>query len=127
MISFDYKEIKGKSYPAIPVTLLSKGKRIEIYTIIDSGSEVSLFDKELAKRLGINYRLTKDIRYMGGVSGRLLVYVHQLDISIGGRTFPCKIGFSDERTTSHNLLGRQGFFENFKITFDEKNKKIFLG
>ncbi|MBS3118147.1 retropepsin-like domain-containing protein [Candidatus Woesearchaeota archaeon] len=126
MISFDYKEIKEKSYPATPVTLLSQDNRIEIYAIIDSGSEVSLFDKELAKRLGINYRLTKEIRDMTGVSGRLLVYVHQLNISIGGRTVPRKIGVSDERTTSHNLLSRQGFFENFKITFDETNHKIFL-
>ncbi len=126
MISFDYKEIKGKIYPAIPIIILSKGKKIEIHAIIDSGSEVSLFDRELAKRLEIDYRLTKDIRYMGGVSGRLLVYVHQLEISVGNKTFPCKIGFSDERTTSHNLLGRQGFFENFRITFDETNHKILL-
>ena len=96
------------------------------YFALPALAKGKLTQKELAKRLGINYRLTKEIRDMTGVSGRLLVYVHQLNISIGGRTVPRKIGVSDERTTSHNLLSRQGFFENFKITFDETNHKIFL-
>ena len=126
MISFDYPEIKGKFYPAIPVVLKANKKQIKLLAVIDSGSEVSLFDKDSAKELGIDYRLTKEIRNMNGVSGRLLVYVHRLEVCIGNRTFPCKIGFSDERTTSHNLLGRQGFFENFKITFNETNHKILL-
>ncbi|HLC80675.1 retropepsin-like domain-containing protein [Candidatus Woesearchaeota archaeon] len=125
MIFFDYKEINGKFYPAIPVILKVNEREIKIHAIIDSGSEISLFDKNLAERLGINYQLTRDIKNMNGVSGRLLVYIHQLTITVGDKTFSCRIGFFDERTTSHNLLGRQGFFENFKITFDEKNKKIF--
>lgn len=126
MIFFDYQQIEGKFYPAIPFILKANGKKIKLLAIIDSGSEISLLDKDSAKELGIDYRLTKEIRYMNGVSGRLLVYVHQLEISVGNKTFLCKIGFSDERTTSHNLLGRRGFFENFKITFDETNHKILL-
>lgn len=53
-------------------------------------------------------------------------FVHNLKIEISNKTFTCPVVFSHEYTVSFNLLGRDSFFPHFKITFDEKNKKVDL-
>mgnify|MGYP001581461739 CR=1 FL=1 len=47
-------------------------------------------------------------------------------MEVAGKKFFCPIIFSYEYTISLNLLGREGFFKNFVIVFDEKEKKIEL-
>lgn len=59
--------------------------------------------------------------YLGGVGGRIRGYIHNLKLKIAGKTLIAPVIFSYEYTVSLNLLGRAGVFQNFKITFDEKN------
>ncbi len=45
-------------------------------------------------------------------------------MAVAGKEFECNVVFSDELSTSLNLLGRKGVFENFRIVFDEAQKSI---
>ncbi len=125
-MEFPYKQIGNKFYPIIPLILTKGNLKEHTFALIDSGGEVSIFNVSVANKLGINFRATSDFRYMQGIVGKLLVYLHTIGIKINEKEIICKIGFSPDYHASFNLLGRQGFFENFKITFDEKNNKIFL-
>jgi hypothetical protein len=49
-----------------------------------------------------------------------------LKLRIGEKEFSLKAGFSEDFKPNLNLLGRLDFFEQFKITFDEKNKQLSL-
>lgn len=126
MMEFDYIKSNTKFYPVIPLILKNGDKERKCLALIDSGGELSIFQKKIAHELGINYLATKKIQMFTGVCGKMLIYVHEVRMIIGEKEFNCPVGFSDDYGASFNLLGRQGFFENFKITFNETNHKILL-
>lgn len=123
---FPYVEKQGRSYPLIDVTLHGTKNFLQIKALPDSGASFSIFRPEIADFLGIPIENGKQM-YLEGVGGRILGYLHLLKVEVGSKRFPCKIVFSREFTVSLNLLGRDNFFEEFLITFDEQKKQILLG
>ena len=99
--------------------------RVDSSALIDSGATVSIFKKEVAEKLRITIEKGKEI-YLGGVGGHIKGYVHKLEVEIAGKKFPCPIVFSREYLVSFNLLGRQEFFNKFKIIFEEKQNRLKL-
>lgn len=122
-----YPYIKKPSglFPLIKVILSVGEKKVPIEALIDSGASISVFEGRVAGLLGIKIRQGKEI-YLGGVGGRILGYIHHIKLEAAGKKFICPIVFSDEYKVSFNLLGRQGFFNKFKICFNEKNKMMSL-
>lgn len=123
-MEYPYKQVGQRFYPVIPVNLM--GSIIKrTHALIDSGSMLSLFRKEVADELGIVYKSGKPAR-ITSVHGEMMVYVHSLRFMVQEKEFTCHVGFSDEFKANVNLLGRIDFFEQFKITFDEHGKKVIL-
>lgn len=85
----------------------------------------AVFRQEIAKYLGINIFKGRKI-YLTGIGGRILGYIHTLQIMVGSEAFWTKVVFSPEFNVSFNLLGRDNFFEPFVISFHEKARKIIL-
>lgn len=123
---FHYFEKDGQFFPIIDVTLKTKKGEITIKALIDSGASFSVFRPEIAEELGIEIAKGKQV-YLTGIGGRILGYLHEVSFALDGKTFPCRIVFSEEFTVSFNLLGRNNFFQPFAITFLEKNKKVAIG
>ena len=122
---FSYKEVEGRCYPVILVHLRNKNLEDDFYALIDSGASISTFRAEVAESLGIKIE-EGERRISVGISGKVEVFVHQLELKVFDKWFPCKIAFSRHLTTSFNLLGREGFFEKHLVTFNENEKKIIL-
>lgn len=112
-------------FPVISLIFLIGEKRIRSQALVDSGATISIFGEETANSLGIDIEKGNKI-ILGGVGGRIVGYVHNLRIRIAGRAFSCPVVFSREYLVSFNLLGRQGFFDQFMITFDEKHTRLSL-
>lgn len=126
LINFPYNsDIKGDLFPIIPVSLQFKDKRKDYFALIDSGATVSIFKLDVAERLEIEIEKGEEI-VLGGVGGRIKGYMHNLKVEVAGKKFDCPVVFSREYFVSFNLLGRASFFENFKITFDESQKRVIL-
>lgn len=125
MIFFPYYFNSSGYFPIIPLVFLFGGKRFRSQALIDSGATVSVFGEETAETLGIEIEKGEKM-VLGGVGGRIVGYVHRLRLRIVGKEFVCPIVFSREYLVSFNLLGREGFFEQFQITFDEKHKRLSL-
>ncbi|MBI4121453.1 MAG: retropepsin-like domain-containing protein [Candidatus Ryanbacteria bacterium] len=123
---FPYLNRGGKYYPVVDITLFSGKTILTLKALLDSGASFSVFRPEVAEYLKIPIEKGKPF-YLEGIGGRILGYLHILSVSVGKRKFRCKIVFSREFTVSFNLLGRDNFFENFLVTFDEKNHKTILG
>jgi hypothetical protein len=60
------------------------------------------------------------------LGGRVIGYIHDVTMRIEHISFPCKVVFSSELTVGVNIIGRQDFFQKFKVTFDERNKELTL-
>lgn len=116
----------GSAYfPVIPLIFLIGENRIRSYALVDSGANISVFGEETAKALEIQIEKGEKT-ILGGVGGRIVGYIHTLRVRTAGRDFSCPIVFSREYRVSFNLLGREGFFEQFLITFDERRRAVRL-
>ncbi|MEK7079073.1 MAG: retropepsin-like aspartic protease [Patescibacteria group bacterium] len=122
---FKYQLIDQVLYPVISASLFSVKKKIKIDALIDSGATVSVFKDEVAEQLAIVIESGKEM-YLGGVGGRIKGYIHTLKVEIAGKKFLCPVVFSHEYTVSFNLLGREAFFKQFRIIFEEKNNSLKL-
>lgn len=120
---FPYFEKDNQSFPIIEIKLRHSKNEINVKALIDSGASFSVFRPEIAQELGIVLEKGKKI-YLTGIGGRILGYLHTLPITLGNKTFQCKIVFSSEFNVSFNLLGRDNFFLPFLITFNERFRKI---
>ncbi len=118
-------DIHGNSYPLIPFSIYHSKEKREAMALIDSGATLSLFKVEIAERLGIDVQKGEMI-LMRGVSGWIQGYIHKLKIEINNQKFIMKVVFSYDDKASFNILGRNNFFEKFKITFDEAKKSVIL-
>ena len=126
MTSYPYqKDSRGNLYPIILFQVEFKRTIAKTSALIDSGASISIFREDVAKQLGLVIdQGTQTL--LGGVGGRIKGYVHNLELKIAGKNIIAPVVFSYEYSVSFNLLGRSGIFENFKITFDEKNLVVKL-
>lgn len=126
MTVFPYHKTPERSFfPIIPLKLRYQKEVVEAFALIDSGATISIFRPEVAEQLGIQVEKGKEI-FLTGIGGRIKGYLHNLKIEVASKEFYCPLIFSYEFTVSFNLVGREKFFKNFVIAFDEKKKKLKL-
>ncbi len=122
---YDYVKIRDKHFPLIPLRLGSGNNTFETFALIDSGASLSLFRIDMAHQLGIEVESGMN-HTQEGISGNIIIYEHEIPISVEDKSFNCKVGFSEAYGASFNILGRDNFFSKFLITFDELNNKVIL-
>ena len=122
-MKFQYRFEKENYLPIVEVILKFKNERIRTDALVDSGAAMCLFKGEIGRALGINI-VGGEKKIFQGVSAKLLGYIHEIEITIADKTFKTKVAFSDDLSTSFNLLGRLGIFDKFSITFKEKENEI---
>ncbi len=124
---FPYQLFKGNFYPLINLFIRAKKDlpKRKILALIDSGASMSIFQPDIAEELGIKIESGKPTS-LQGVGGEIKGYIHTLTLEISQKTINCPVVFSREYKVSVNLLGRDGFFHAFQITFNESKKQLSL-
>ena len=105
-MKFFYQHFRNTYYPIIPVTIDNRTKKVTTSAIIDSGAAVSIFHSSVAMPLGIIVE-SGEKRIFQGASAKLIGYIHKVRMVIANKEFECGVVFSDELSTSFNLLGRK--------------------
>lgn len=123
--AFPYLEKDGQHFPIVEVELQHKSKKLRVNALVDSGASFSVFRSEIAEYLGVKVERGKKI-YLTGIGGRILGYLHNLNVAVESKKFRVKIIFSPEFNVSFNLVGRDNFFTPFFITFIEKAKQLII-
>ena len=125
MLSFPYLQ-KGEHYfPVVDVTCVVTGHALTVKALVDSGASFSVFRAELLDYLGIALVRGKPM-YLEGIGGRILGYLHHVPVRVGEARFSLRVVFSQELSVSFNLLGRDNFFHQFRVTFDERGRTTRL-
>lgn len=123
---FPYRQdARGLLFPVVPLRFHIGKKVIDSGALIDSGATISIFKADVALSLGLEIEKGREI-WLGGVGGHIKGYQHEVKIEVAGKKFICPIVFSREYLVSFNLLGRQEFFNRFKIVFEEKKNLVRL-
>ena len=115
--------------PMIPVNIIGPDDSLDIEALIDSGADMSVLPLEMAEQLGLD--LARNINPCRGIGGETNIAEDKVRVRLtDGREvhdfeMPVKI-LLDARWDIPPLLGRQGFFTEFAITFNERRNLITL-
>ena len=110
--------------PEIKIAIRHKDNKLKCFALIDSGADSCLFPKGMADALGINLRSGSRITLVGIGKQNVHFYFHEIEIFVGKYKFKTMAGFADGEIGTSALLGQRGFFENFVVSFDRKNRFI---
>ena len=116
--------------PYIPiVTRDSNNKLIQVIALLDSGADTTVTPKDLALLLGLKEDNT-EIK-TGGIGGSSIVKKTRFSFNIKNEhesynlTIPALVLQNTDEDVPL-LLGRNGFFEEFHITFKQTEEKVVL-
>jgi hypothetical protein len=85
--------------------------------VIDSGASLCLFHSSIGEGIGLNIEKGEPDETMGVSGTPTTIYRHTIALHVLGNMFKIRAGFTNQLPLA-GLLGRSGFFEHFKITFD---------
>ena len=86
--------------------------------LIDSGSTNCLFHSDVARAVGIADFRTGALSAASGVTGATMeLYGHEVRLHIGADHFKI-MGYFSSQLPIPCLLGRNGFFDKYIVTFD---------
>jgi len=125
------QDLRKKSIlvPWIPVRVRAHDAEKKFLMLVDSGADNCILDRDVAEFLGINIDAGEHIVTGGIGEDADIYYFDGIYISVGGEEIKTRCGFKDGYLIGgliSGVLGRQGFFEHFKVCIDEKGKEIEL-
>ena len=116
--------------PSILAVFSHGQDKLEQYALVDSGADMSAMDFRIAEKLHLDLGGKKVVSY--GVSGAVESVITEVTIEIGkghehySLNIPIRVLFSKSDYIAPTLIGRMGFFDKFRITFDESNQKVTM-
>jgi hypothetical protein len=85
---------------------------------------VSIFAEAEARVLGLDLERGQLTYSIVGDGSSIPVYIHRLPIRLGPAELSAPIGFSSRLGVGFNLLGRQGIFTHFDVTFSDSRRQV---
>jgi hypothetical protein len=89
--------------------------------MIDSGASRCIFHSQIGQGIGLSIESGEEEQTTGVDGQTITLYLHRVSLYLMGAIIPIKAGFSDQVPLA-GLLGRRGFLEHFKFTFDNSTK-----
>lgn len=126
LIVYSYKLSAGMRLPFITFAIQNGQKWFAVEAYIDSGAVYSVFTPAVASRIGLEFRSGRRILIQVGDGGLIPVFLHDLEVQVGQHRFVAPVGFSDRLGIRFGVLGRSGFFDRFRVCFDEKRFLVTL-
>lgn len=120
---------KSLSVPWITVSIRARDAEKKFLILVDSGADNCILDRDVADFLGINIYDGDYIKTGGIGESADIYYFEDIYINVGGEEIKTSCGFKDGYLMDGliaGVLGRQGFFDYFKVCIDEKRKVIEL-
>ena len=104
--------------PVVPIRLVNGERAVRVEGIVDSGSHFCLFHWRVGELLGLDVGRGARDTVLGALqSPRSEVFHHRLKMQVAGESLSIVAGFSRD-ALQPCLLGRDGFFDHFRVTFN---------
>lgn len=109
--------------PYAVVRIHSGGKYFDTIGLLDTGADNTLFHQQLAPTLGLTLVPGQEVM-TGGVGGQTPTWFFNLSLTVNGKHFPARVGFSPGCPQSFGLLGRSATFRAFRFGFEELSQRV---
>ncbi|MGV8141331.1 MAG: retropepsin-like aspartic protease [Candidatus Woesearchaeota archaeon] len=134
-LSYKYKIVERRDLPdikspSIPIRIIAEsgGTSFDTLALIDSGADLSVITKDIAEVLNLNLDVKETTSI--GIGGKVRSKETTMNIRIGhdseSYTLRIPVMVVLDHIDFSVLLGRKGFFDKFKIEFDQRNEKVLL-
>jgi hypothetical protein len=126
--SFKYRSIQLRSgrfisRPMIPLVI--GREKLNVFGMLDSGSDITIIPKELAEVMEIEYGEYNEVSGISGVAVRAREGKINVQFGKGREMYIFDIPILVPEKEGLNLIiGRLGFFNQFKITFLEEERRV---
>ena len=111
--------------PYVSCALAANGRHTTITALIDSGADGCRFPLSVGEDLGFNFDGSM-AETSSGFGGPSFVYRRTIDLTFARRTFQVEARFDPLAHDWQVVLGRQGFFSQFLIGFEEPRQSIYF-
>ncbi len=123
-MKYRYQFFNGEFLPVVNIALKSKKNTVELKAFIDTGASYCLVHADVTEILGIDLETGEKTEMILGDGNILTVYLHEIEVSVGGVEFKARVGFSKGLGIGFDIIGRKGIFDKFKVCFNERDKEI---
>ena len=95
--------------------------------LVDSGADSSTFNSEIGEAMGLNIKNGSPVK-LNGIKENAPIqgYIHNITYRIKDVPYQAYVTFADEVGIKDGILGRNGFFNHFIVTIDEKKGEFEL-
>ena len=115
----NWKDIGKVSDPVIDLPLKTKKGYKKNTFLLDSGAVISSLPREMASEIGLDLAFLKRIVFVGYGNNESFAYKGEMTVRLGEKDAVLPVVFTQSFGT-RSLLGRQGFFDKYIITFNKK-------
>lgn len=114
-----WEDIGRVSDPVIDARVKVKNGYEKATFLLDSGAVVSSLPREMADKMGLELAFLKRIAFVGFGGKESFAYKGEMTLQIKDAEMVLPVVFTESMGT-RAILGRQGFFDEYIITFDKK-------
>jgi len=130
MVKFEYKKELDRNGEAVyrPIADVwfksSTNNWVELHPYIDSGADITLVPYSFGKLLGFR-KIFAPREKIGGIGGKMDVICVKSEIKIGDKIIKATIGWAQSENVPA-LLGRSEIFDEFEVSFKQREKQILF-
>ncbi|MGB4076158.1 MAG: retropepsin-like aspartic protease [Minisyncoccia bacterium] len=114
--------------PLVDVEIASEKKSRKFKALVDSGTEITVMDQQIATLLGIE-REGRSLVELSGIEAWKPGFIAPVSLKVDGfnDTFSFNVLFiEDLRRNFEIILGQDDFFRNFVVRFEKYKNKFYL-
>jgi hypothetical protein len=120
-LGFPNKDPQGSLIcrPFLVVRLAHNNQSANTFCLVDSGADVCLMPASIGRLIGIDLESGAEDVIRGIANQQAKTYRHLVHITVPKlASFDTSVAFSHD--IKYGILGQEGFFERFRVTFDRK-------
>ena len=130
MIEFSFKPHLSPKFgrilkPVIPATIVGPKQKMNVFTLIDSGADISMIPYSAGEFLGFEFIMDTRAEVQGIGDGNIPYVLIQMLFVIGHIEFVARVGWALVEEVPF-ILGRLDVFQQLNIEFREWENKIIL-
>ena len=120
-------------YPMVPVMLIgNRGKSVETYALIDTGSDYTLFHAAWAERIGLDVFSGREDTLKGinpDPKSAITCFHHRVRVKVGLVNTFSQVAFSYDigEEPESQLLGRLDVFDQMRIGLRQSVQTLYIG